>query len=81
MQCCRSKGGEASGGTRPAVQALRANYYTFCSHLKTCLSRNLDQSLLKMRIFWKKTVKIASGVSRGQVGAVFGGASTHFAVK
>jgi len=37
----------ASGGTRPGAQALGAHQYTFCSHLKTRLSRNLGQNMLK----------------------------------
>jgi len=48
------QGGGQVGGTRPEAQALGAHQHTFCSHLKRILSRNLDQSMLKMCIFWKK---------------------------
>jgi len=36
----------ASGGTRPGTQALGAHHHAFCSHLKTRLKQNLDQSML-----------------------------------
>jgi len=57
-----SKGG-ASGGTRPRAQAVGAQQHTFCSHFKVFLSRNLDQSMLIMRIFWEKNVKFVEFVS------------------
>jgi len=49
--------GGASGDKRPGAQALRTHQHTFYSHLKTVLSWNLDQSMLKNAYFWKKTEK------------------------
>jgi len=48
----RSKGGGGQVGAR----ALGRNN-TFCNILNMFLSRNLDQSMLKMRIFWEKSCK------------------------
>jgi len=50
-------GGGGKWGTRPGAQAFGAHQHTFCSHLKSVLSRNFDQNMLKNAIFWGKNCK------------------------
>jgi len=54
----RSKGRQVEHA--PCGTSLGAQQYTFCSHFKRVLSRNLDQSMLKNAYFMGKTVKIVS---------------------
>jgi len=42
---------------RRGAQALGAHQYTFCSHLKSILSRNFDQSMLKNAYFGENNCK------------------------
>jgi len=47
-------------GARALGRRPWGQQHTFCSYFKHVLSRNLDQSMLKMRNFEKKNVKIVS---------------------
>jgi len=57
----RSKGGGEQVGARALGRRPSGRISTlFVVILSVFLSRNLDQSMLKMHIFWKKTLKFVS---------------------
>jgi len=57
LYCTITQWRQQGGSARPGVQALGAHQHTFCSRLKRVLSRNLDQRMLKVRIFLEKKTK------------------------